>query len=267
MCYFNGQVLPKDQTIRLRQFEQSLLNIGNTAHPVISGFDYGQSLVLIRNEEGEGFVITPMEWGFIPHYLKNRGEVDKMRKGFKEASGKWKPPFLMLNAKGEELLLPGKVFREAALHRRCLVLSTGFFEWRHEFPVNKKTGIPAKTARKYPYFISLQGKSYFFMAGIWQAWTDRETGEHVKSFAIVTTNANHIMSQIHNSQKRMPLILSEELAYEWLLEDLDEKRISELVRFQYPDKEFNAYTIGKEFRTADNPMGRVEYKELSPVSL
>jgi len=46
------------------------------------------------------------------------------------------------------------------------------------------------------------------MAGIWQLWKDTETGEYVETFSIVTTSANKLMEQIHNSTKRMPTILT-----------------------------------------------------------
>jgi hypothetical protein len=63
-----------------------------------------------------------MEWGFIPSYLKSREDVAKMRNGYKDATGKYRPPVIMLNAVCEELLAPGKIYREAGLKRRCLVL-------------------------------------------------------------------------------------------------------------------------------------------------
>ena len=39
------------------------------------------------------------------------------------------------------------------------------------------------------------------MAGIWQPWTDRETGEYVETFAIVPIKASKLMEQIHNTKK------------------------------------------------------------------
>jgi putative SOS response-associated peptidase YedK len=44
------------------------------------------------------------------------------------------------------------------------------------------------------------------MAGIWQPWTDKATGEYVETFSIVTTKANKLMEQVHNSKTRMPTI-------------------------------------------------------------
>ena len=67
----------------------------------------------------------------------------------------------------------------------------------------QKTGKPLKTAVKYPYHIGLKDKEYFYIAGIWQPWKDVETGEYVETFSVVTTAANKIMEQIHNSKKRV----------------------------------------------------------------
>ena len=89
------------------------------------------------------------------------------------------------------------------MSRGCLVLSNGFYEWRHVFPIGKKYGKPLKTAVKYPYHIGLKDKEYFYIAGIWQPWKDVETGEYVETFSVVTTAANKIMEQIHNSKKRV----------------------------------------------------------------
>jgi putative SOS response-associated peptidase YedK len=75
------------------------------------------------------------------------------------------------------------------------------------------------------------------MAGIWQPWTDKETGEYMETFAIVTTKANKLMEQIHNTKKRMPILLNEDLAYEWLFDDLSEQRVLEIAGTQYPSEE------------------------------
>jgi len=223
--------------------------------------------VLKRNPEKEDFDIVQMEWGFIPSYLNTREDVFKMRNGYKDAMGKYRPGIITLNAVGEEILLPGKIYREAALSRRCLVLSTGFFEWRHIYPLNKRTGLPLKTDLKYPYYISLKDKGYFFMAGIWQPWTDKATGEYVETFAVVTTKANKLMEQVHNSKKRMPVILNDDLAYEWMFGNLDEKRILEIAATQYPSEEMQACTIAKDFREVLEPAKEFAYEDVPALEL
>ena len=43
------------------------------------------------------------------------------------------------------------------------------------------------------------------MAGIWEGWRG-EGGEVIRSFAIITTDANHLMAHVHS---RMPVIVEE----------------------------------------------------------
>ena len=114
----------------------------------------------------------------------------------------------------------------------------------------------------YPYCVSVPEQEYFYMAGIWQPWTDRSTGETIDTFAIVTTKANALMEIVHNKKKRMPTILTEDLAYEWVLGDLSEQRIQELASFQLSSEYMEAYTIRKDFRTATDPTEAFEYDEL-----
>ena len=142
-----------------------------------------------------------MEWGFIPHYINNRADLKHFRFGRVNPNlGKFDVPIITLNAIGEELFQK-VTYKKAAMERRCLVLSSGFYKWRHIFPKNKKTGLPLKTAIKYPYYINLPEKEYFYLAGIWTPWTDKNTGEYVKSFSNVNTKANRLMAQVHNAKK------------------------------------------------------------------
>ena len=54
------------------------------------------------------------------------------------------------------------------------------------------------------------------MGGIWSEWTDKTTGEIIKSYSIVTTEANELMAEIHNNKKRMPVILEPDQEENWL---------------------------------------------------
>lgn len=237
MCYYNGQKVTRAEYLRLMDLEKQLAEYGFLNRDLISGFDYGMSAVLKPLPGKRDFELVKMEWGFIPSYLKTREDVYKMRHGYKDAQGRFKPPITTLNAVSEEVLLPGKIYRDAALHRRCLVLSSGFREWQHVYRNNKRTGLPLKTPDKIPHDIRLKNREYFFMAGIWQPWTDKATGEYVESFAILTTAANPLMEVIHNSKKRMPTILPDDLAAEWIFGNLTETRISEIARFQIAGEE------------------------------
>ncbi|CAN5752429.1 hypothetical protein BH10BAC3_BH10BAC3_11920 [soil metagenome] len=265
MCYYNGIKVTRAEFIRLKNLEKLVADYAFLSRPLYNGFNYGTYPVLKPTAKKDDFDIVEMEWGFIPSYLKTRAEVKQMRSGgVNPNTGKFAPPITTLNAVGEELFQK-TMYKQSAMSRRCLVLSSGFYEWRHIFPKNKRTGEPLKTAVKYPYYIHLAEQEYYYMAGIWTPWTDKETGEHVETFALCTAKANWLMEQIHNSKKRMPAILNEELAYEWLFENLDEKRITEIASTQYPAERMAAHTIAKEFQGALDPMEPFEYADLPPL--
>jgi putative SOS response-associated peptidase YedK len=93
------------------------------------------------------------------------------------------------------------MWRNSFKRRRCLVLADSFYEW-------KRTG-----AAKTPMRVMLKSGEPFGFAGLWDEWTDHETGKAVRSCAIVTTYPNELMSAIHD---RMPVILPRETHDDWL---------------------------------------------------
>ena len=272
MCYYNGQRVTKAEHIRLKQLEKLVSKYDFLKSDVHIGPEYGPNAVLKPIPGKEDFDLVQMEWGFIPDKwfgieIDEREKVDRFRKGFPNLQGKNERGVITLNAVGEELLLPHKIYRESALKRRCLIISSGFYEWRHIFPIGKRKDKPLKVAVKYPYFISIPGREYFFMAGVWKPWTDKKTGEHVQTDAIITTNANSLLEQVHNSKKRMPTILDEDLAWEWLFGNLDEKQITEIATTQFPAAKMSAYPIAKDFISALHPTEPFEYADLPELNL
>lgn len=270
MCYYNGQKVTHAEFIRLKQLEKLVANYDFLNMDLHDGFAYANIAVLKPMAGVEDFDIVQMEWGFLPDKwfgkpIDTREKAELFRRGYKNVKGVFVPGITTLNAMGEELLLPHKIYRESALERRCLVLSTGFYEWRHVFPKNKRTGEPVKTALKIPHYITLKDKPYFYMAGIWKPWTDTTTGETVDTVSIVTTAApeGHIMAKIHNSKLRMPTILNEDLGYEWMLDrKMPENRITETALTVYPSEGFTAYTIAKDFKTALEPTEKFVYEDM-----
>jgi len=60
----------------------------------------------------------------------------------------------------------------------------------------------------------------------------------------------------------MTTILTEDLAYEWLFGNLDEKRITEIATFQFSAQEMEACIITKDFRSALDPAEPFKYEDL-----
>jgi len=239
MCYFNSLVAPKGATVSLAGSNKTLDSVNK---PLQSGFSYSNWPII--KGSAQNFTIENAHWELIAPWVKTSQEVQAGREKFNT-----------LNATAERLL-ESKLFKPAALNNRCLVLSSGFYEWRHYKPAGAKKEIA------YPYFISLKEQPLFYIAGIYQPWTDKETGETMDTFSIVTTKANALMEQIHNKKKRMPTILNEAQAAEWISPNVSESKIMELASCSIDESIMSAYTLDKGFRTASNPMEAFEYHDL-----
>jgi putative SOS response-associated peptidase YedK len=120
--------------------------------------------------------IDLMRWGLVPFWAADVKSADK---------------YSLINAKAEEIETK-RSYSAAFKQRRCLVPVSGFFEWKRE----------GRT--KTPFAIHLKDRPILLLAGVWERWASKDTGETVNSFAILTTASNSFMDQIHT---RMPLIL------------------------------------------------------------
>jgi putative SOS response-associated peptidase YedK len=243
MCNFLGHRVTRFEFIKLKQIEKELGTLA-ALDALKDGFRYGESPIIKAKGENDIEIINA-HWEFIPIWIKDITALQAARK----QGIPW------LNAKSETLL-ESKMFRDAALKRRCLVLASHFFEWRHYKPAG------AKKDTAYPYLVQSKEQKPLYFAGIWQQWTDRSTGETLDTFAIVTTAANDLMKQVHNKKERMPAMLTEDLAHEWIFGNLTENRIKEIAAFQIPSEELEAYTIRKDFKAVADPLEAFTYEEL-----
>ena len=58
----------------------------------------------------------------------------------------------------------------------------------------------------------------FGVAGIWENWKEPTSDEWIRTFAVITTNANSLVADIHD---RMPLILAPDDYARWLGDEPD----------------------------------------------
>lgn len=214
--------------------------------PVQSGFEYKNWPVIKPGKTTADFEIREIHWEYIPGYIQDEFDLREAR-----LMNIW------LTARGENLFKNEynriSIFREGALYGRCIILSSGFFEWRH-IPVIGKRGKPIVQKEKIPYFITVKSTlEYFFMAGVSRIWTNHSRNQSGDTFAIVTTEANELMAKVHNNKKRMPVILKEETAFRWLNGSLSETEITQLANYQYPAEEMTAWPVEKNFISKPNP--------------
>lgn len=125
-----------------------------------------------------------------------------------------------------------------------------------------KSGKFLKTHEKFPYHVEMVNQPEFYMPGIWQPNTNLDTGITTHTFAIVTTDGNTLMKQIHNSKERMPTILPGVLAEAWLYKDLNDQEILAIANYQLTSAEIKAVPLHKDFLKRDNPHEEVIYQEV-----
>ena len=258
MCTYNGCRVSKAEYIRLKAIEKEIRNLQLNI-PARNGFDYRDWPIIKPLAGGKDIILKMAHWEYIPEIVEDEFDLKRNREFYT-----W------LNARCETLLVNEKgklsMYREGALHGRCLVLSTGFYEWHHKErigKIGKYKGEVLKGTDRIPYYITVKDNpdEYFFMAGVSRTWTNHLRGQSADTFAIVTAPANELMHEIHNAQHRMPTILPEDLAYEWIQDGLSEKRIMELAAYQLPSEKMEAWTIAKDFLKRPDPETYYEYPE------
>lgn len=215
-----------------------------------NGFSHEQLPVITQEKPDD---LTWKYWGLIPTALKSRADKDKY----------WKMGFT-LNAREEEITKTWS-FKYSIRERRCLVPATGFFEWR-DFK-----GI------KYPYLIQVKASKYpdetepFCFAGIYDRWEDKVIGDVIESFALITTEANYMMKQVHvnltrpDQGGRMPVILPPKDYGDWLNPDTKIEDVQAMLQ-PYDEEKMEAYTISKQITSRKVDPNNPETLKFTPYS-
>lgn len=139
---------------------------------------------------GEPRSLKMLTWGLIPAWTRNPEDANEIR-------------YKTFNARSESIDSKPS-FSSSFKTKRCIVPLRGFFEWQH---VGKE---------KVPWYIYHADDEIFSVAGLYDEWSENNTGEKFTTFSIVTTAANKLMSEIHNHGKRMPAILDRDTELKWI---------------------------------------------------
>jgi len=121
--------------------------------------------------------------------------------------------------------------------QRCLLVAAGFFEW-HVLP----------DGSRHPYYITCADQPVFCLAGLWDRSVSAD-GTETLSCALITLPANALMSEIHNSKKRMPAILAVEDRDAWLSGSTEE---AGAVLRQYPSDTMLAHPVSTRVNAVKN---------------
>jgi putative SOS response-associated peptidase YedK len=239
MCFYYAIVKKEAKSlIQHKVISNEQLSLFKEAY-LINGFQNPHLPVVLPNHE-----LVFFEWGLVPEYITNPKDKDAFRQKYNT-----------LNAKSETVF-SSKMYATAIRKRRCLVICSGFFEWR-EFK-----------GKKYPYYITLKDDDVFVFGGIYNPSLDKETGEISGSYSIITTPANALLGEIHNTKKRMPLIIEPADAEQWLDPGTPESEVKKMMK-PFGDGKLKAHTIQKfvPSKTAENNtealLAYYHYPELS----
>lgn len=151
---------------------------------LVSGFSHPK-LPIIRQG-----VIELSEWGLIPSFALNEDKANELAN-------------MTLNARSDTIREKPS-YKKSINTQRCILVVDGFFEWRHE------------DGKKLPYYIYPADEKVFYLGCIYNSWVNKLTGEVRDTFSIITTDANPLMEYVHNSKKRMPLILTKDDIAAWI---------------------------------------------------
>lgn len=130
----------------------------------------------------EGGILLPMRWGLLPPWAKDT-----------------RLAYSTINARLDGIANK-PAFRNAWKKRRCLVPTSGYYEWK---PIDKG---------KQPFFIHPKDAPVMFFGGLFEARSDGAGGE-LLTYSIVTREAEDHLADIHD---RMPLILPAATFHDWL---------------------------------------------------
>lgn len=173
-----------------------------------------QAIAAIRRSRQDEPELVALRWGLVPFWAKDPSIGNRM-----------------INARAETVA-EKPAFRNAYRKRRCLVLADGFYEWHKEGDV------------KIPYFVSLAEGGPMAFAGLWEDWTDKESGESLETATIVTTAAGDFMEKLH---KRMPVVLVPESASRWL--DGDDELLADVASVE---PAFRAWPVSRRVNRPQN---------------
>jgi putative SOS response-associated peptidase YedK len=167
-----------------------------------------QLVGVVRNQ-GDHNRLDFLKWGLVPSGSKDLSFGSHL-----------------INARSETVA-EKPAFRHAIKYHRCIIPTSGFYEWAHSDP------------KKQPYYIRLADHSPMCLAGLWESWKAPDDSE-LETFTILTTTANKLVEPIHD---RMPVILHPDTFSLWLSHNMHDPEQLQPLYQPYPSAEMTAHKV------------------------
>jgi putative SOS response-associated peptidase YedK len=175
-----------------------------------------QILAICQNGDGYRHARS-FRWGLVPSWSKDPAIGNKMINARSETVGE-KP-----------------AFRGPIRYHRCLIPANGFYEWSQQGKV------------KVPFYIHRKDQEPLAFAGIWDTW--KGTDEVIESCSILTTDANSLISKLHD---RMPVILSQSEFAAWLDREVTDVEKLKLLFAPFPSDMLDAIQVSSLVNNSRN---------------
>lgn len=185
-----------------------------------------QPVPVVRLHEGKR-VGRLLRWGLIPFFARGIA-----------------PRYSTINARVETVRTATSYREPWERAQRCLIPACGFYEWQTQGDARSSS----RGGSRIPYYIHLNDQPIFAIAGLWERSRSAE-GTWIESCVQITLPANQVVGVIHNTQHRMPAILSREAREAWLAGSRDE---AWSVLAPYPDEHTVAWPVSTRVNKPEN---------------
>jgi putative SOS response-associated peptidase YedK len=173
--------------------------------------------VLRPKEQGDGLRLDMLRWGLVPSWASDSKIGSRM-----------------INARAETLAEKPS-FRAAFKSRRCVIPTSGYYEWQVTEGV------------KRPHFIRRKNGESLFLAGLWESWGQGDD-EPLVTCTIITTATNTALESLHH---RMPVVLDPAQFGAWF-DPAGERETLEQMMAPAADDLLEAYEVDRRVSSVRN---------------
>lgn len=241
MCFhanFKEKVEKLEKKLGVELPQQPLRDLFNAPQYHLNGFVHPNMLIIPQQFPK---LLVPAVWGIVPQNKTSKEIKEYYKESVAYGGG--------LNARSEKLF-NHFIYKNVALTQRCIIPVSGFFE-PHEH-----------LKKKYPFYVHRADNEPLAFAGIYTVIDTYVT------FSILTTKASPLLAKVHNTKKRQPVMLQDDVVSLWLSNQLDSNAIKQIMDSPIPDNILETYSVSKalfspkEDSNTHNITDEVAYGEL-----
>ena len=169
-------------------------------------------------------------------YADGENHLDSLRWGIPlSPTGEKSASKPIINARSETVA-EKPMFRQSIRYRRCIIPSSGFYEWKQD----------GKT--KQPWYIQLQNGAPMMFAGLWNP-CKLPDGEVAECCTILTTASNSLTEPLHT---RMPVILHPDDYCAWLYRQPTDMAVLAHMFKPYPAELMQMWQVSPQVNLVSN---------------